>query len=650
MEVLGIIGPELYNSTNYVVLDFEIDTAHGDFGHAVHDRNGILLCCWKVGPIGIMQSCWGDEFSQARLISACQQADFIVAHNAKYELGWLKRAGLDLHAIRVFDTKIAEYVLLGNLAAGCNATGLAGRSTSLDACCLRRGWMNKDPMPDMMMKYGMNPVLIPRPWLGGRCAQDVLTTERLFQDQRRLLAGTGRMSVIYTRCLLTPVLAAMEFEGMCLDRDRVEEVYREHEKELNKLERQLDEETGGINWRSTVQVAEYLYGPEPAGLGFDELRGRDGKPQRTAGDRPKTDKATISALKPRTPRQKQFVSLRSRAGKIGAALSKSLEFFYGICLEYGGIFYAEFNQTRTATHRLSSSGFKTWFECFQGYKTTQFQNMARAFKRLFKARNSGHLMVEVDGSQLEFRVGADLGKDQQAMEDITDPNFDAHCLTASVIFGWDYDEILTAYRQEDHPRHGDAKRDRTAAKAHTFKPLYGGESGTKAEKAYYAYFKERYSGLAETQERWLERVLFDKRLITPWGMRYYWPRAKRGKDGYANVKSNVYNYPIQAFATAEIIPVALYCLWQRLRGCDGVRFVNTVHDSVILEVDPAQLGRVREAAISAFGSDVYEYLRNIYGYEFSVPLGCGITAGTHWSEGAEESYNIWPNGKVERIT
>lgn len=646
----NIVGPSIFDSTNYVVLDFEIDTSHGDYGHAVHQKNGVLLGCWKEGPNGIMQSCWGDEFNQDRLLRACQSADFIVAHNAKYELGWLKRIGIDLSAVTVYDTKIAEYVLLGNLAAGCNATGLAGRSTSLDACCLRRGWMNKDPMPDLMMKYGMNPVLIPRPWLRGRCVQDVLTTERLFQDQRRLLADTGRMSVVYTRCLLTPVLAAMEFEGMFLDKMRVEKVYEEHVRELNRLEREFDEECGGINWRSAVQVGEFLYSPEPEGLGFEELRGRDGKPKRTAKDRPKTDKATIAALKPRTPRQKRFVSLRSRVGKVGAALSKSLEFFYGICQEYGCQFHAEFNQTKTATHRLSSSGFKTWIEEFQGYKTTQFQNMPRQFKPLFRSRNPAHVMVEIDGSQLEFRVAADLGRDKQAYADITDPDFDAHCLTASVIFGWEYDEILEAYRNEKHPRHKDAKADRTAAKAHTFKPLYGGQSGTKAEKAYYSYFNERYRGLADAQEGWLEKVLMDKRLITPWGMRYYWPRAKRGKDGYANVKTNVYNYPIQAFATAEIIPIALYCLWQRLRGRDGIRFVNTVHDSVILEADPTQLDAIREAAILAFGSDVYEYLRNIYQYKFRVPLGCGMTVGTHWSEGAEESYNIWPTGKVERIT
>ena len=191
---------------------------------------------------------------------------------------------------------------------------------------------------------------------------------------------------------------------------------------------------------------------------------------------------------------------------------------------------------------------------------------------------------------------------------------------------------------------------RTAAKLHTFKPLYGGESGTKAEKAYYKYFKDRYRGLADVQEGWVEDVLIHKRLITPWGMRYYWPRAKRSmSDGYINVKSAVYNYPVQALATAEIIPVAIVALKRRLREMGGVRLVNTVHDSVILEVREDMVDAVREQAIQAFGNDVYEYMHNVYGYDFKVPLGCGVTVGTHWSEGIEESYNIWPHGELEKV-
>jgi DNA polymerase I-like protein with 3'-5' exonuclease and polymerase domains len=634
----------IYYTGSYVVLDFETDTSHGDYGHPVHPRNGVLLACWK-DMHGTRKYLWSDEFSLDSLKSDILDADFIVAHNAKYELGWLARAGLDLHLIKVFDTKLAEYVLLGNRAAPCKPTGLGRRSTSLNDCCLRRGWENKDPIVDKMMKYGINPIFIPRRWLKGRCEQDVDTTERLFLDQRRLLLDTDRAGVLYTRCLFTPVLAAMELEGMALDPERVEEVYNEACKDFAHLTAEMEGITGGINWKSPKQVADFLYGAtEDGGLGFQELCRRDGTAIRTKTKRPKTDQTTVAALKATTAKQREFVSVRRQLGKVDAALSKALRFFQGVCQELDGIFYATFNQSVTATHRLSSSGHYTWFEMFQDSMTAQMQNLARVFKRLFTAKNDGWLIVEVDGSQLEFRVAADLGQDEQAIKDIDDPDFDAHVFSASEILGVDYDELLQQYRNGD--KH--AKDARTAAKSHTFKPLYGGESGTKAEKRYYKAFKERYSGIANAQEGWVEEVLRDKRLITPWGMRYYWPRAKRGRDGYVNVKSNVYNYPVQAFATAEIIPIAVTALWKRLRGCNGIRFVNTVHDSVILEVHPDFITMVKDEAVAAFGIDVYKYLEDVYGYEFTVPLGCGITVGTHWSEGAEESYNIWPNGKMEK--
>ena len=637
--------PEIYFSENYVTLDFETDTSHGDYGHAVHKDNGIVLASWKEGSNGPLVSHFGGEFDQEKLLKTIEAADFIICHNAKYELGWLRRCGLDLSNVLIYDTKIAEYVLLGNLAAGCNATGLPPRSTSLDQCCRRRGWEIKDPVVDIMMHQGINPVDMPRPWLQGRCEQDVDTTHRLFQDQRRLLVETERLAVLFTRCLLTPVLADMEFQGMYLDAERVEEVYEENRKRLAVLDRKMDIIAHGINWKSPMQVAEFLYNPAPLGLGFNERRRRDGSPIRTTSGRKKADKATIASLKGNTPQQREFLAVRKEIGKVNAALSKSLEFFKGVCTEFGNLFYAVFNQTVTATHRLSSSGHKTYFQIFDAVKTVQFQNMARVFKRLFRSRTEGWVMMEVDGSQLEFRVAADLGNDEQAYEDILDAHFDAHIQSASIMNGIDYDEFLREYRAGS--KH--FKNLRTAAKVDTFKPLYGGESGSKKQKKWYKAFKKRYKGIASTQNEWIETVLSEKRLITPWGMRYYWPKAKRLHDGYVNVKSSVYNYPVQALATAEIIPIAVTFLWHRLQGNDKVRMVNTVHDSVIMEVHPDAVEDVKEEAIKAFGKDVYEYLDKIYNYKFKVPLGCGVTIGSHWSEGREESYNIWPNGKVEKV-
>jgi hypothetical protein len=168
------LDPDIFLGDNYVTLDFETDTSHGDYGSPVHPDNHLLLACWSVGPNGTVKSKWGGEFSQQELLDDIAKADFIVAHNAKYELGWLKRCGIDLRKVFAYDTKLGEYVLMGNRIAGDEV--MHRLATSLDMCCRRRGLPVKDPVVDIMIKNGINPKDIPKPWLEGRCRQDVETT------------------------------------------------------------------------------------------------------------------------------------------------------------------------------------------------------------------------------------------------------------------------------------------------------------------------------------------------------------------------------------------------------------------------------------------------------------------------------------------
>lgn len=634
-------NPEVYYSTNYIVLDLEIDTSKGDYGHPIHNENRMLLACWRYGSddAGRISSRWGTEYDFSDLVRGVEKADFLVCHNGKYELGWLRRMGCDLRKVLLFDTKLAEYVLLGNLASGDER--MRPRSTSLDDCCRRRGWKIKDPVVDIMMGHGINPVRHPRPWLEGRCRQDVESTEKLLLDQRRQLANTGRLGVQLTRSLLTPVLADIEYEGMCLDQDRVFEEYDKYTRRYAELLREMEEFTGGINWRSPKQAGDFLYDK----LGFQELTKYDKPtksyvPRRTRKGNRLTDQKTLEALVAKTKEQKKFLALRKEIGKVNAAITKNLEFFIGICKEYGGVFHAIFNQTSTATHRLSSSGIETFFERLDASKRVQFQNLPRIFKRLFRARRDGWLIGEWDGSQLEFRVAVRLGgPDRVGLSDIVSGH-DVHRFTASIL--------------NQVPEYAVTKPQRQGAKEHTFKPLYGGTTGTKRQMEYYQAFKDRYQGIAETQQSWVWEVLNSphKCLTTPWGMRYYWPYASVSAGGYVNVTASVYNYPIQALATAEIIPIAIMYFWHGLeeRGLKGyIKLVNTVHDSVICEIHPDYVEQFKELAVSIW-AQVYRYLKMVYDFDFGeVPLGTGITIGTHWSEGEEEAYNVYSDGRVEEV-
>lgn len=669
-KFLADLDPNIYFSNNYVVLDFETDTEHGDFGNPIHPDNQLLLAAYRFGrdhpyySRGYTHSHWGGEFDQAELLEAIQQADFIVAHHSKYELGWLRRIGIDLRKVLPFDTMLAEYVLLGNRAAGDDM--MKGLSISLDMACRRRGLAIKDPVVDLMIHNGINPSRIPSSWLEGRCRQDVETTEAVFLSQREQLRESGRLPVLYTRCLLTPLLAAIEPEGMALDAEKVEAEYHKLVAELAELNRQMHAMTkvcddkgncSSINWRSPKQVAQYLYDV----LKFEELKKWNGEPRRNKPNKrdPEgsrlTDKKSMDKLIAKTQEQRDFVELRQKIGKVNAALTKNIEFFMGVIAEYGGVFYGEFNQANTATHRLSSSGIAMQFQMFKDKtgkklkkKKVQFQNMPRVYKPLLKAKRPGYLMADFDGSQLEFRVAAFLGQDSQAFIDISDPKWDAHITSASYMIGKPYEELYKAWKNKEEW----ADLARTNAKPETFKPLYGGEFGTETQMRWYKGFKERYEGIAKTQERWSKEVGKTKQLRTSWGLTYYWPRAKWNNDGRLNVKTSVYNYPVQALATAEIIPIALVYFWHGLAARsldDRCYLVNTVHDSVACEIHPDIVSEVTKLAKESFTTKVYKYLDKVYGLKFNVPLGIGIKIGTHWGTGNEESYNIWPDGREERV-
>lgn len=614
------LDPNIYASSNYLVLDFEVDTGHGDFGRPIFPDNKLLLAVWRT-PQGLVKSHWGNELEQQDLFKDIESVDFIVAHHAIYELSWLRRGGYDISRTLPFCTQLGEYVLLGNLVSGHADSGVPPTSISLDACAVRRGWHAKDPAVDILMGHGINPVHMPRRWLEDRCKQDVETTHALFLDQRRILSASSRLPVLFTRCLLTPVLASIQSEGMQLDGERVREVYQEHVDRAGVLERAIKEITGGINTNSPKQLAEYIYDK----LGFAELRDRRGNPKRTATGMRATGAKVLAALDGRTHAQRSFLETYKEQSKLADAISKSLNFFTGVCKEQDGHFYADFNQTRTATHRLSSSGIPT------SWGSVQFQNLAKAFKRLFTASRKGWLIAETDGSQLEFRVAVELGQDKQGMADIANPNFDAHITSASVMEQKDYGELLAAYRAGDKK----VKSLRDNAKPETFKPLYGGSKGTARQERWYAGFRDRYKQLAEVQKEWVAQVLRTKRLVMPWGMTFFFPNARISSSGYVNVGNAVYNYPVQSLATAEIIPIAIVFLWHTVHALgldDRIKLVNTVHDSVVSEIHPDVKEQYIEIAQECFTTRVYEYLKKVYKMEFSVPLGAEHKIGQFWGE------------------
>lgn len=130
-------------------------------------------------------------------------------------------------------------------------------------------------------------------------------------------------------------------------------------------------------------------------------------------------------------------------------------------------------------------------------------------------------------------------------------------------------------------------------------------------------------------------------------LQYYYPGTKVTRTGYVTNTTQICNYSVQGFATADIIPIALTYMWHRMKQAELESFiVNTIHDSGIAEVHPDEVEQVREIGEISFTDDVYNYLKEVYDIEFNVPLGTGFKCGEFWTEGEEIVRQVAPPYKL----
>src|SRR5689334_17258937 len=85
--------PNRFLTDNFLVLDYE--TTNLEKGSPYNPANKIVLAVWWYK--GELKWKFGTEYEQQELIADCEAADLIVAANLKFELGWLKRCGLDTY-------------------------------------------------------------------------------------------------------------------------------------------------------------------------------------------------------------------------------------------------------------------------------------------------------------------------------------------------------------------------------------------------------------------------------------------------------------------------------------------------------------------------------------------------------------------------
>ena len=259
-------------------------------------------------------------------------------------------------------------------------------------------------------------------------------------------------------------------------------------------------------------------------------------------------------------------------------------------------------QHRTATGRFSGAD-------------PNMQNMPRGgtfpVKRVFVSRWKGGKILEADFAQLEFRTAAYLSQDKTAIKEIED-GFDVHAYTASVI------------------TESGQKTTRQEAKAHTFAPLYGatGFGRTSAEAKYYEQFTKKYEGVALWHTRLAKEAMSSKVIRTPSGREFAFPNVYKNKHGRVSNFTQIKNYPVQSFATADIVPLALLYIDKLLDSMKSC-VVNTVHDSIVIDVHPDEERAVLEA-INTTNKNLPSLVNSKWNIEFNVPLLLESKIGDNW--------------------
>ena len=311
----------------------------------------------------------------------------------------------------------------------------------------------------------------------------------------------------------------------------------------------------------------------------------------------KADKVTLEDRRSElTGEAREFVESYVRYNALRTYLSTFVEGMENNVDDYGFI-HPEFMQTITATGRLSS-------------RNPNFQNMPRgntfAIRQVVESRFDNGKILEGDYAQLEFRVAGFLSKDNQAYIDVID-KLDVHSYTANII--------------------GCSRQD---AKAHTFKPLYGGVTGTEDQQRYYRAFKEKYAGVTEWHESLQKEAVRNKQITLPSGRQYAFPDAKWTNWGTATNRTAICNYPVQGFATADLLPIALVYLYKLMQE-NNLKSVlcNTVHDSIVIDVHPDETQICIDLMKVAMLSLPHETIRR-YNVEYDMPVEIELKIGDNW--------------------
>jgi DNA polymerase-1 len=511
----------------------------------------------------------------------------VVAQNAKYEDVIFRRHGVRIANV-AFDPMLASYLLRGE-----------GRTHNLDALArdvLGRGTITYEEVTEKARgaQLAFAEVAVDR--ATRYAGEDAEVALALADAMAPAVDAAGMRSLLVdVEIPLARVLAGLELAGVRVDVDLLAEMSAAFGGALAALEQDAYAAAGHeLNLASPKQLQQVL---------FEELKLPLQRKTKTGYS---TDSEVLEQLAPLHPLPAILVEHRLLAKLKGTYLDALPR----LVNPATGRIHTSFNQTVTATGRLSSSN-------------PNLQNIpirtdrGRDIRRAFVAA-PGHLLLSADYSQIELRVLAHLSEDAELIAAFCGGE-DVHARTARAVFG-----LLPGM---EVPREL-----RAQAKAVNFGVIYGktefslakelGIPRGEARRFIDGYFA-LHSGVARYMDATIERARADLGVSTMLGRRRELPELASANHNVRQAAERMArNSPIQG-AAADLLKVAMIrvdrrLVAERLRA----RMILTVHDELVIELPEDELAAVENAVREEMESAL----------DLRVPLVVDTGVGASWAD------------------
>lgn len=509
-------------------------------------------------------------------------------HNLKYDIAVLSWYEAVIKG-PMFDTMIAHYLIepdlrhnMDYLAASC----LNYQLIQIDSLIGKKGKNQltlRDVAPAAMVEYS---------------CEDADITLQLRIMFEPIIKKANLEDLFYKiEMPLVPVLAAMEAEGVKVDVDVLNAYSDELAQEIRTVENEIYRMAGeSFNIGSPKQLGEIL---------FDKMKIAE-NPKKTKTKQHSTGEDILIKLVSKHEIIQQILDYRSLT-KLKSTYIDSLPLLVN---PRTGRIHTSYNQAVAATGRLSSNN-------------PNLQNIpirterGREIRKAFVPRNSKHVLLSADYSQIELRIIAEISGDE-AMLDAFRHGIDIHTATASRIYNVDLDSVTKDMRRN--------------AKTVNFGIIYGISAFGLSERLNIprkeaadiisSYFM-RFSGIKKYMEDsikkaraqgYVETLMKRRRLI------------RDINSANAVIRSfaerNAINAPIQG-SSADMIKIAMINIFNEFNRLNlQSKMIMQVHDELVFDVLTEEVEVVKPIIESCMKNAM----------PLSIPVEVEMSTGNNWLE------------------